>query len=142
MQPWEGPERSLSRWSVSEGVRESERASHTYTNARTHTDELKVWREGREKEREREEEEEEKAKREKVREEGESPDQVIESQRTSKGLSALFESEQRSNHGARALPGTLCHAGSDIPPGMQRGFQPRPERHGAHRARRKVSGSV
>lgn len=75
-------------------------------------------------------------------EKGESPDQVIESQQTSKGLSGLCEREQRSNHGARALPGTLCHAGSDIPPGMQCGFLPRPERHGAHRAGREMSSGV
>lgn len=138
VQPWEGPERSRARSSVSEGVRESERASHTYTNAHTHRGTEGVG--GRKTEREREEEE--KVKREKEREKGETPDQVIESQQTSKGLSGLCEREQRSNHGARALPGTLCHAGSHIPPGMRRGFLPRPERHGAHRAGREVSGSV
>lgn len=60
------------------------------------------------------------------------------------GATGLYQCarDQRSNHGASALPGTLCHTGTDPPLGMRRGFLPWPERHGTHSSRGEVSSGV
>lgn len=50
--------------------------------------------------------------------------------------------DQRCDHGASALPGTLCLSGTDPSRGMRRGLLPWPERHRAHRAGREVSRGV
>lgn len=60
------------------------------------------------------------------------------------GVAGLYQCArvQRSDHGASALPGTLCHAGTDPSLGKRGGPVPRPERHGTHRTGREVSRSV